>query len=138
MAYPLYPRQMTKSWMPYAAYIFMICHRIGLPPTSTIGFGRRVVSSLSREPIPPARMTAFMTPSPGEPPPLLHVRSGYSRREKPTGYPARVRPPWRQPAWLLALRRPSHQQELPAARSGWETGNRPSMVTPVEQLSARP
>src|SRR5674536_139629 len=48
--------------MPYVAYVFMICHRMGLPPTSTIGFGRRVVSSLSREPIPPARMTAFMSP----------------------------------------------------------------------------
>jgi hypothetical protein len=38
----------------------MICHRIGFPPISTIGFGRRVVSSDSRVPHPPARITAFM------------------------------------------------------------------------------
>jgi hypothetical protein len=37
----------------------MMCQRIGLPPTSTIGLGRAAVSSLSREPIPPARITAF-------------------------------------------------------------------------------
>src|SRR5471032_2254266 len=37
-----------------------MCHRIGLPPTSTIGFGLTVVSSLSRVPSPPASMTAFM------------------------------------------------------------------------------
>src|SRR5918997_5833304 len=37
----------------------MICQRIGLPPISTIGLGLSVVSSLSREPIPPARITAF-------------------------------------------------------------------------------
>src|SRR5215207_8717071 len=37
----------------------MMCQRIGLPPISTIGLGFSVVSSLSREPRPPARMTAF-------------------------------------------------------------------------------
>src|SRR5487761_893731 len=37
----------------------MMCHRIGLPPISTIGLGRTGVSSLSREPKPPARITAF-------------------------------------------------------------------------------
>ena len=37
----------------------MMCHRIGLPPISTIGLGLSVVSSLSREPRPPARITAF-------------------------------------------------------------------------------
>src|SRR5271166_4098217 len=37
----------------------MMCHRIGLPPISTIGFGRSAVSSLSREPKPPARITTF-------------------------------------------------------------------------------
>src|SRR6476469_7686442 len=37
----------------------MMCHRIGLPPISTMGFGRVCVSSLSRVPRPPARMTAF-------------------------------------------------------------------------------
>ena len=39
----------------------MMCQRIGLPPISTIGFGRRLVSSLMRVPRPPARMTAFMS-----------------------------------------------------------------------------
>ena len=38
----------------------MMCQRIGLPPISTIGFGRGPVSSLSRVPRPPARITAFM------------------------------------------------------------------------------
>src|SRR5436305_8168769 len=37
----------------------MMCHSIGLPPISTIGLGRTAVSSLSREPKPPARITAF-------------------------------------------------------------------------------
>src|SRR5258708_2200179 len=37
----------------------MMCQRIGLPPISTIGFGRTEVSSESREPRPPARITAF-------------------------------------------------------------------------------
>ena len=36
-----------------------MCHRIGLPPISTIGFGRSAVSSDRREPRPPARMMAF-------------------------------------------------------------------------------
>ena len=38
----------------------MMCQRIGLPPISTIGLGRTSVSSLSRVPRPPARITAFM------------------------------------------------------------------------------
>src|SRR5665213_790028 len=38
----------------------MMCHRIGLPPISTIGLGRTAVSSLRREPKPPARITAFI------------------------------------------------------------------------------
>ena len=37
-----------------------MCQRIGFPPTSTIGFGRNSVSSRSRVPRPPARMTAFI------------------------------------------------------------------------------
>src|SRR4051794_22511364 len=40
----------------------MMCHRIGLPPISTIGLGRTVVSSLRRVPNPPARMTVFIRP----------------------------------------------------------------------------
>jgi len=38
----------------------MICQIIGLPPISTSGFGRIVVSSPKREPNPPANMTAFI------------------------------------------------------------------------------
>lgn len=38
----------------------MMCHRIGWVPISTIGLGRRCVSSLSRVPRPPARITAFI------------------------------------------------------------------------------
>ncbi len=38
----------------------MMCHRIGRPPISTIGFGLRSVSSPMRVPRPPARMTAFI------------------------------------------------------------------------------
>ena len=41
----------------------MMCQRIGIPPISTIGFGRTLVSSLSRVPIPPARMTVFIEAS---------------------------------------------------------------------------
>src|SRR2546428_6339793 len=39
----------------------MMCHRIGRPPISIMGFGLRWDSSLIRVPKPPARMTAFMT-----------------------------------------------------------------------------
>jgi hypothetical protein len=39
----------------------MMCHRIGLPPISTMGFGLTEVSSEIRVPSPPARMTAFTT-----------------------------------------------------------------------------
>src|SRR5215212_3887927 len=38
----------------------MMCHRIGRPPISTIGFGFEIVSSESRLPTPPARMATFM------------------------------------------------------------------------------
>src|SRR6185503_12099876 len=38
----------------------MMCQRIGRPPISTIGLGRSSVSSVSRVPCPPARMTTFM------------------------------------------------------------------------------
>ena len=38
----------------------MMCQRIGLPPISIIGLGRRCDSSLMRVPMPPARITAFM------------------------------------------------------------------------------
>jgi hypothetical protein len=35
-----------------------------LPPTSTIGFGRKTVSSDKREPNPPARIIAFIASLP--------------------------------------------------------------------------
>ena len=38
----------------------MMCHKIGRPPISTIGFGFRCVSSESRVPRPPASRTAFI------------------------------------------------------------------------------
>src|SRR5689334_10176007 len=38
----------------------MMCHRIGRPPISTIGFGRNSVSSRNRVPSPPHRMTTFI------------------------------------------------------------------------------
>lgn len=38
----------------------MTCQMIGIPPTSTIGFGRTDVSSPSRVPNPPARITTFV------------------------------------------------------------------------------
>ena len=38
----------------------MMCHKIGRPPISTIGFGFDVVSSLRRVPKPPANITAFI------------------------------------------------------------------------------
>src|SRR5712691_9032412 len=56
----------------------MICHSIGLPPTSTIGLGRKTVSSDKRDPKPPARITTFIVLSPIRPwllhrcRPLLH------------------------------------------------------------------
>src|SRR5215468_5936047 len=40
--------------------MFMICHRIGLPPISTIGLGRKAVSSERRVPNPPAKITTFI------------------------------------------------------------------------------
>src|SRR4051794_8369172 len=37
----------------------MMCHKMGRPPTSTIGFGRNSVSSRRRVPRPPHRITTF-------------------------------------------------------------------------------
>src|SRR3954454_18360212 len=54
--------------MPALAYMRMMCQRIGRPPISTIGLGRREVSSLRRVPRTPARITTFMRAScPGAP-----------------------------------------------------------------------
>src|SRR6266849_10327286 len=49
-----------KSLIPWKEYNFMICHRIGFSPISTIGFGLTRVSSLNLEPKPPAKITTFM------------------------------------------------------------------------------
>src|SRR5262245_37519571 len=38
----------------------MMCHRIGMPPISTIGLGRISVSSERREPRPPAKIATFI------------------------------------------------------------------------------
>src|SRR5271170_2367529 len=38
----------------------MMCHRIGRPPISTIGLGLTSVSSTSRVPSPPAKITTFI------------------------------------------------------------------------------
>src|SRR6266536_6212950 len=38
----------------------MMCQRMGKPPISTMGLGRCDVSSLSRLPSPPAKITAFI------------------------------------------------------------------------------
>ena len=54
-----------NSLKPWCEKSFMMCHRIGRPPISIIGLGRRWLSSEMRVPSPPARMTAFMiAPSP--------------------------------------------------------------------------
>ena len=38
----------------------MMCHKIGLLPISIMGLGFKWVSSLSRVPSPPAKITAFI------------------------------------------------------------------------------
>ena len=47
------------SFILFALNNFMICHRIGRPPISIIGFGFMWDSSLMRVPKPPARITAL-------------------------------------------------------------------------------
>src|ERR1051326_8225917 len=42
----------------------MMCHRIGRPPISTIGFGRNSVSSRKRVPAPPHSTTTFISCAP--------------------------------------------------------------------------
>src|SRR5208282_4504403 len=56
---PRYPRQNTKSMKPLCAYNFIMCHRIGRPPISTMGLGRYSVSSRKRVPSPPHSITTF-------------------------------------------------------------------------------
>ena len=38
----------------------MICHNMGMPPISTIGFGLFILSSAMRVPAPPANKTTFI------------------------------------------------------------------------------
>src|SRR5579863_536790 len=38
----------------------MMCHKMGRPPISTMGFGRNSVSSRKRVPNPPHKMTTFI------------------------------------------------------------------------------
>src|SRR5438046_1372504 len=53
--------------------MLMMCQSIGLPPISTIGLGRTVVSSASLLPRPPASITTFMVQCASLAPPyLLH------------------------------------------------------------------
>src|SRR5947207_2080448 len=44
----------------------MMCHRIGLPPISTMGLGLVSVSSESRLPTPPARIATFTLSPPSD------------------------------------------------------------------------
>src|SRR4051794_36930089 len=61
-----------------------MCQRIGRPPISTIGFGRVPVSSLSRVPSPPARITAFIR--------ILLLHLGGASRRKADDRPSETRP----------------------------------------------
>src|SRR4051812_30612673 len=51
----------------------MMCQRMGRPPTSTSGFGRYSVSSRSRVPCPPHKITTFI---------LIVRRSRYCERHR--------------------------------------------------------
>jgi hypothetical protein len=65
----------------------MMCQRIGVPPTSTMGLGLIVVSPLKREPRPPARITAFTGRD------LIHetlLRSAFRRSRANSDYGERV------------------------------------------------
>src|SRR5438874_1548062 len=68
----------------------MMCQRIGLPPTSIIGFGRTWDSSEMRVPKPPARMTHFTTRAPAQLP--RAARTGSPHTRGPARDSARDRP----------------------------------------------
>src|SRR5262245_16676752 len=59
----------------------MICQRMGLPPMSMSGFGIAAVSSDSRVPNPPAKITAFILRAPSP------QRAGRSLLAKPLEAP---------------------------------------------------
>ena len=56
----LVAQQITKSFIPCAEYIFIICHKIGFPPISIIGLGFKYVSSEILVPKPPAKIITFI------------------------------------------------------------------------------
>src|SRR6187200_3039995 len=51
----------------------MMCHRIGREPTWIIGFGIRCVASPMRTPMPPQKMTTFISLSPPPRDPQYHA-----------------------------------------------------------------
>ena len=57
-------REGTAESLVEAEKVFMMCQSTGIPPISTIGFGRTVVSSDNRVPKPPASITAFIALDP--------------------------------------------------------------------------
>ena len=59
MIFPLYPSVGINSLNPQCANIFIICHIIGKPPISIMGFGKLAVSSPRRDPRPPASIITF-------------------------------------------------------------------------------
>src|ERR1700677_1337879 len=62
MTCPHQPVIMKKSRMPATSRSpSTICWRTGFPSTSSMGFGRFLVRSAMRVPLPAARITAFMT-----------------------------------------------------------------------------
>src|SRR4051812_49287361 len=75
----------------------MMCQRIGLPPISTIGFGRIWDSSLILVPRPPASMTTFITlPQTREP--ARQTRASRAARELQTGLLAYLSRPFIDPS----------------------------------------
>src|SRR3954447_10131421 len=60
----------------------MMCHRIGRPPISTIGFGLTSVSSARREPTPPASISTFMIRSPNSNVVSVSARRAQHRRRR--------------------------------------------------------
>src|SRR5215217_397803 len=85
----------------------MMCHRIGLPPISTMGLGRKTVSSERRVPNPPAKITAFIGSLL-----LLTMPGGYCLHDSINVLGAHVR-----------IERQRHQT-LPQLLRHWQRGRR--------------
>jgi dTDP-4-amino-4,6-dideoxygalactose transaminase len=90
----------------------MMCHSIGLPPISTIGLGRTVVSSLSLEPNPPARITAFIAVQ------VIERRLARRMRPRPTLLSAMLIPLFDTAAPLEPLRNELSQRIAAVIDSG--------------------